>query len=168
MKIRNIILTIAASIILIGCGSVGLNDTFKPKTSVRFITTTTYPEFPNIQPVSPVNLIPWIHEAPRNTEKVVVKNISTCIKVAEEDRDRAFWNRCGENPILLNSNIFVGFDQQNWNIILENFAKLRETLYQYKQRIIAINKQREDWRRQAEEERQRIQTLETLPITPAD
>ena len=124
------------------------------------ITTVTYPEFPDVVPVDPVRLLPWEHDVPRDMSNLKVKNLSTCIKVPVEKQTRSFWARCGENPILPNSNIFVGFDQSNWNNIVENFERLRENLYQYKQRIIAINKQREEWRRKAEEERKRLLELE--------
>ncbi len=158
---KKIIFSIAmASVILLGGCQTAFDGTFNPTTTVRFVTTTSYPEFPDIQPVAPVNLIAWQHDFPRNMEKVVIKNVSTCIKVPEEKKNAAFWNRCGENPIMTNSNLFVGFDQENWNIILGNFAKLRENIFQHQERINAINRQRQEWRRKAEEERKRIKDLE--------
>ncbi|KKL76562.1 hypothetical protein LCGC14_2043620, partial [marine sediment metagenome] len=79
-----------------------------------------------------------------------------CKRVPEADRDNAFWNKCGEHPIVTKSNIFIGFDQTNWNIIIENFAKLREQLFKYQKRIEEVNRQREAWREKAEAERQRL------------
>lgn len=143
----------AALLLLGGCAA---DAGFNPKSTVRVINSMSYPEFPNVQPVFPVNLIPWQADVPRDLTKTVVKNVTLCKKVSEEDRDDAFWNRCGEHPIVTNSNIFIGFDQINWNIIIENFAKLREQLFKYQKRIEEVNRQREAWRVKAEAERQRM------------
>ena len=146
---------------------------FEPQTTVRVINTMSYPEFPNVEPLPPVNVLPWRHDMPRDTNIVSVKNISACRKVetySPEDMPYVvlpvkeqiviWWKKCGENPIFPNSNIFIGFSQTDWNIILENFAKLRERNWQYKQRIIEINRQRESWREKAEQERIRIESLQ--------
>ena len=156
---KTVIILVLASFVIAAC-SGSFSNSFKPKTSVRLITTTTYPEFPDLSPVSPVNLLPWKHDVPRDMDRLTVKNLSTCINVPEEDQNSSFWRRCGENPILTNSNIFVGFDQQNWNIIQGNFLKLQERIFQYQQRIKAVNKQRQEWRRKSEEERKRINKIE--------
>lgn len=144
---------------------------FEPQTTVRVISTMTYPEFPNVEPLPPLAILPWRHDMPRDTNIVSVKNITECRKVETyspenkphvvlpvEDQSIGWWKRCGENPIFPDSNIFIGFSQTDWNIILENFAKLRERNWQYKQRIIEVNRQREVWREKAEQERLRLES----------
>jgi len=124
-----------------------------PSPTVTVITKNSYPELPDIQPLPSLNLRAWKHDVPRDMSKIVPKNTTECINVPEEKRNKAYWNKCGEHPILPDSNIYIGFDQFNWNIILENFAKLREQIFKYEQRIKEINKQRQEWRKKAEEER---------------
>jgi len=157
MKIKA--LTAFVALLLLGaCQNV---DGFNPQSTVRVVTATSYPEFPNVEPVSPVNLIPWTANVPRDMTKTVAKNTTACQKIPEDERNTAYWNRCGEHPIITNSNIFMGFDQTNWNIIIENFAKLREQLFKYKKRVEEVNRQREAWRKKAEAER--LRTMEENP-----
>ncbi len=161
---KTVIVLVLASFVLAACGGA-FNGSFDPKTSIRLITITTYPEFPDIEPVSPVNLLPWKHDVPRDMDRLVIKNLTNCKNVPEENQNNSFWRRCGENPVLTNSNIFVGFDQPNWNLIQENFNKLREQNFQYRERIKAVNKQRQEWRKKTEEERQRIKEIEDQQST---
>ena len=148
---------------LAGCAS---DDGFDPKTNVNLINSQSFPELPDIEPVDPPNLIAWQADVPRDTAVLSVKNTTECRSVGtyedpsypgvvlpDMEQTDAWWARCGENPILPNSNIFIGFDQENWNIIQENFAKLRETLFRYKQRIDQVNQQRQEWRDLANESR---------------
>jgi len=148
-----VLIAVTALLLLGACAS---NTGFNPKSTVRVVTSMSYPEFPNVEPLLPVNVIPWQADVPRDMTKTVTKNLTSCRKVPEEDRDDAYWNKCGEHPIVTNSNIFIGFDQTNWNIIIENFAKLREHLFKYQKRIDEVNRQREAWREKAEAERLRL------------
>jgi len=152
MTKTKVLIAFAALLLLGACAG---NKGFNPQSTVRVVTSMSYPEFPNVEPLLPLNVIPWQADVPRDMTKTVVKNLTACKKVPEEDQDDAFWNRCGEHPIVTNSNIFIGFDQLNWNIIIENFAKLREQLFKYQNRIEEVNRQRGAWRVKAEEERLR-------------
>ena len=147
----NKLLVIFPLLFLTGCLTTG----FEPKTTVTVVTETNYPELPDIAPLLPLNLIPFEADVPRDTTKVEVKNISKCLERKEEERNAAFWIECGENPILEETNIYLGMDQLNWNIMVENFAKLKERLFQYRKRLEEINEQRAKWRQRAEEERQK-------------
>ena len=160
MKLNNILPIALVSFILVGCGAT------KPTAPVRVITATSYPELPNIEPLPPVALIPWKHDMPRDLNASSVKNITKCRKVetkinehkpyvvepVEKQPDK-WWAECGENPIVPKSNIHIGFDIENWNIILEDFYKLKERTWQYEQRLTEINKQRQKWRDDADAER---------------
>ena len=152
MTKTKVLIALAALFLLSACESTR----FDPKSTVRVVTSMSYPEIPNIEPLLPVNLIPWLADIPRDMTKTVAKNITSCRKISEEDRDDAYWNRCGEHPITSNSNIFIGFDLTNWNIIIENFAKLREQIFKYQKRMEEVNRQRESWREKAEAERLRL------------
>jgi len=48
------------------------------------------------------------------------------------------------NPIV-ESNIYIGVDKNNWNCYQLNQVEIRSTLQSYKDRIDAINSQRSDW-----------------------
>jgi len=150
--IKTKVLIAFAALLLLGACQ---QPRFNPQSTVRVVTSMSYPEFPNVEPLLPLNVIPWQADVPRDMTKTVAKNITSCKKVPEDERDDAYWNRCGEHPIVTNSNIFIGFDQTNWNIIIENFAKLREQLFKYQKRIEEVNRQRGAWRVKAEEERLR-------------
>lgn len=159
IKVLTVIVALISST-LAACQSTD----FVPKSTVQVITRMSYPEFPDIEPISSVNLIPWKHDVPRDMTKTVAKNTTECQKVLDDARNETYWNKCGEHPIITDSNIFVGFDQENWNIILENFAKLREQLFRYQKRIEEVNSQRQQWRKKAEEARQQA-TEENVDLT---
>lgn len=180
---NKILIMFTASIILGGCAG-NVDRTFTPKSTVRVVSSMSYPQFPNIEPLPDVAVLPFEADLPRDTTIVSVKNISECRRekikdpvtgkdkfvnlemMSPEDKPHvvlpvkeqtvAWWKKCGENPIAPNSNIFIGFSQIEWNIVLENFAKLRERIWQYKQRVNEINRQRQEWRDKAEEERLRL------------
>lgn len=141
---------------LAACQTPPEDNTFEPKTTVRVVTETAYPEFPDISLPPPVRLMPFEVDYPRDPDEFVVKNITSCVDVPEEQRDDAFWARCGENPILPNSNIFLGFDQQNWNNVQENFQRLKENNIVLRQLLETANRQRQLWRQQAQRERERV------------
>ena len=165
---RNILVVFVASLALVACATDSAE--FKPTSTVRVVNSTSYPEFPNIEPLPPVDVLPWKHDVPRDMTVFSVKNTTVCRKVEtytpedkpyvvlpKEQQTEEWWSKCGEHPPLPDSNIFIGFSQDQWNILIENFAKLRERVWQYKQRIDQVNKQRDDWRKKADEERMRIE-----------
>lgn len=161
MKFR---LIIALSLIM---GVTGCMSLPKPTSTIRVINTNVYPEMPDIEPVDDPNLAPFQADVPRDLSVLSVKNLTACRVDTIEDPDRPWvilpteeqssnwWSRCGEHPVVPDSNIFLGFDQDNWYIIVENFAKLKEALHRYKARIDEINRQRAEWRRKALEESQK-------------
>lgn len=151
----NLIFVLLGAFVLGGCAGDGF------KSTVKVINTTTYPELPDIEPLPPLGLLKWKHDVPRDMDKVQPKSLMSCINVPENKRNEAYWRRCWEHPPLPNTNIFVGFDQTNWLIIFENFAKLRERLFQYQARLDAVNKQRKEWRDLANKERVRVKAEES-------
>lgn len=142
---------IGLALLMSACSSAP--NEFTPRTTVRVVNTTVYPDLPQVPAVPDPGLIPWSYDFPRDTSKVTVKNITKCVEVAEADQDTDFWNRCGENPILSDTNIFIGLTRENWDILNSNLKKLQENIYLYRRRIEQINRQREEWRQKASEER---------------
>jgi hypothetical protein len=132
---------------------------------VRVVNTTSYPELPDIQmPMEPA-LIPWQYDVPRDSTRHEAKNTETCQKVPDKDRDDVYWENCGIHPVIPESTVLYGFDQRNWNIMLSNFGKLREYIVELRARIELANETRREWRRKAEEERNKA-TAERAAAPP--
>ena len=113
---------------------------------------------PNLPPISAPARIEfgapqW--DLPRDmTAQPQIKNLSTCINVAEEKQNNSFWRRCGEFPVDENSNLYMGFDLDNYNVIVLNVNKMKLQLKAYWDTIQKINAERELWREQNERARQ--------------
>lgn len=145
---------VAVSAVLAGCASSSLSVP-EPVTTVRVVQVTSYPELPDIQlPLEP-DLLPWEYEVPRDLSRTEPKNSAECQRVPDKDRDNGYWAKCGENPVIRDTNVLFGFDQRNWNIMLSDFSKLREYIVQLRARIDLANESRREWRRKAEEERRK-------------
>jgi hypothetical protein len=167
-----------AAILLTACSNMKPLTQPEPVTTVKVVTKTSYPELPDIQLPPEPALMAWEYSVPRDMSQVVPKDEACaktpedarnddwnkrcvmpkdeeCAKTAESARNDAWRQRCAMHPIVLNSNVLLGFDQANLNIMLENFTKLREYIFQLKERIDIANASREDWRRKAEEERKK-------------
>jgi hypothetical protein len=149
---------------LAGCASSSFSVP-EPVTTVRMVQVTNYPELPEIQmPLEP-DLLPWEYEVPRDLSRTEPKNTTECLRVPDKERDNAFWAKCGENPVIRDTNVLFGFDQRNWNIMLSDFSKLREYIVQLKARIDLANESRREWRRKAEDERRKVEAAS--PPKPA-
>jgi len=115
-----------------------------------------YPELPAIEPLSPLTLMPFEWDYPRDTTRRVPKSISKCLETPEQQRDESYWERCGENPPLTKSNIFMGLSREDFETFLVNNEKIRVRLLQYKARIDEINRQREMWRQKNTEAQEKL------------
>lgn len=154
------ILIIASLLFLTACGANTQQRDFEIPRTVETITSVAYPVFPDISIPPQPNLIPWEYDFPRDPDAdPVIKNVSSCIDVPEENQDEAFWARCGEQPIQTDSNIFIGMDQDNWNILNRNLEVLKENNFQLRERLDIANEQRQRWREMDEAERERIRSL---------
>jgi hypothetical protein len=147
---------IPALLLVTGCATAPAPQPLKPETTVEVITTVVYPEFPDIPLPPKVRLTKFEADMPRVMNELTVKNITECVRVPEAERDERFWARCGENPIDVNSNIFIGFDQENWNRLNINLKRLQENDHVLRRLLEQANAQRSEWRRLAEEERTRV------------
>jgi hypothetical protein len=168
---KKIIGILLISLFLAGCGATSDPKYFTPKTTVRIINSVSYPEFPDITPLPELNILAYKPDLPRDLNELSVISSTKCrnkkiktkpredkpyIIVPVETQSSEWWRRCGENPIFPESNIYIGFDQIQWNIIINNATKLKERIGQYKQRIAEINSQRREWREKAAAERTRL------------
>lgn len=142
-------------LLLAGCASDPEPVNRIPQTTVTVVNTTAYPEFPDITIPPDVKLLPFQVDFPRKMNELTIKNVTNCVNIPEEERDERFWARCGENPIDTNSNIFIGFDQPNWNNVNSNFEILKENNAVLRRLLEQGNIQRQNWRRLAKEERNR-------------
>ncbi len=147
------------AVALAGCASSALSIP-EPAATVRVVQVVSYPELPDIAlPLEP-ELLAWEYEVPRDLSRIVPKNTSECLRVADKERDNAYWARCGENPVIRDTNVLFGFDQRNWNIMLADFSKLREYIVQLKARVELANESRREWRRKAEDERRKVEAAQ--------
>jgi len=105
-----------------------------------------YPELVPIEIPQGPKLYSFKMDVPRNKNEIVVKNTTECKNVPESKRDEKFWNKCGENPPLTDTNIFLGFDQENFNNFVLTMESMREYIITLKKIIEEVNRQREEWR----------------------
>jgi len=105
-----------------------------------------YPELPEIKPLPDMSLIPFRWDYPRDMSRLAPKSSKKCLETPDVERNGVYWETCGENPPMLNSNIFIGFDQDNFRKFEIYMKKIKARLIQYKERLRIINKQREKWR----------------------
>jgi len=128
---------------------------------VKTDVVRVYPELPDIEPLPPLTLIPFEWDYPRDKTKRIPKSTNECLKIPEQQRDNSYWDRCGENPPLSDSNIFMGLSRDDFETFLINNEKIKARLLQYKARIDEINQQREMWRKKNLEAQQKM-----LPDSP--
>ena len=127
---------------------------------MRIVQSMQYPELPDIQmPV--LNLLPVQHDVPRDPDaKLVVKNSRDCKKVPDKDRTSGFWERCGLQPRMLDSNLHRGYDSENWTNLWVNDARIQEYIIILKGKIQEVNRRRAKWRELAEQERERQRKIQ--------
>lgn len=114
MQIWRLAAVAFAASLMSACGATTNYD------NVRLLSgTSSYPSLPDVQPMPPVDLMPFEYDMPRDSA----------------------------GKIIPNSNIFIGFDLRNWQIILNNFKILEAREQMWQSRVDSVNKQRQEWRR---------------------
>jgi hypothetical protein len=121
-----LIYILSLGIFLTGC--VGNPLTFEPKTQVQIVTTTNFPVLPDIKEPTKPKLKKFKIDYPRDKE----------------------------GKIIPQSNIFAGVDQEAFNALTYNLELLKEDNNSLRQRLRLSNKQRQEWRIKAEEEKKRV------------
>lgn len=89
-----------------------------PPSLVKLETSTTYPSLPDIPKPPPLDLQTFQYDMPRDSAGKVIPD----------------------------SNVFIGFDQANWQIFLENQKKIQARDKMWEDRVDAENKLRAEWR----------------------
>lgn len=87
--------------------------------TVRVVNSSSYPSLPDIPPLPELDLMPFEYDMPRDANGKVISN----------------------------SNIFLGFDLKNWQIMLNNFKILEGREQMWRTRVEEVNRQRAEWRK---------------------
>ena len=137
---NKIIITIILALILGACGG------FRTKEVPVVIFQTVLPDLPPIDKPAYVEFDAPEWDYPRLIKDgLKVKNTTACKKVEEANHNDRFWRRCGEFPRDQDSNIYMGFTRDNYNLMIFNWAKLKTQLQSYSRTIDRVNEQREKW-----------------------
>lgn len=134
---KTLLIFLLVVFLLPGCQTT--TTTMTPSPSVQIIEKPVFPVLNEYKIPEEPELIPFVVDMPRDTTKRTVKNVTECVSVKEEKRNEEFWKKCGEHPIITDSNIYVGFDLENWNNLQSNFFRLREYINTLKSIIKEIN-----------------------------
>lgn len=152
------ILLVSCILLLGGCSMFGKRDKVEVSNPIEVITTSSYPDLPDMSHPPKLNLMTPKWDYPRDMEApMTIKNLTTCKNVPEEKQDDDFWAECGEYPIIPNSNIYRGYSYPEWLLFRENEAAIRGKLKEYEVRIDEINRQRREWREKNAEERKKVE-----------
>lgn len=92
--------------------------TTMPTSTVRLEATTSYPNLPDIPKPPPLDLQEFKYDMPRDKSGAIIPD----------------------------SNVFIGFDQSNWQIFLENQKRIEARDRMWETRIDEENKLRAEWR----------------------
>lgn len=140
---NKILASLVIVLMLSGCSSL-FGDGFNSS-----VVTKNQPIYPNLPDISipTLSLLPTQHDIPRDTSLPLVVNRekSECISGTVKQND-AFWIRCGLYPIQDSSNLFRGYDRQNWNNLIINQVRIDEHIKILVSLINLDNQQRQRWR----------------------
>lgn len=118
----------------------------KPEVVIQREAVETYPNLPPME-APDFHVEKFRLDVPRDMKAApVVKADAACRAVAAAQRDAAFWKRCGEQPPLANSNIYIGMDEENFRIFEEFLTVMAAKDAAWKARLDEVNKQRAEWR----------------------
>lgn len=116
-----------------------------PEARVNLVKTPIFPELPPVQKPFKLNLETCELDYPRNTSsEMTEKNITDCIN-HQNKSSVDYQRRCLEYPVDMNSNLFIGFDQESWLCHVRNQQKIQLQLKVYDGLIDSVNKTRSDW-----------------------
>lgn len=132
---------------LSGCFGINSLEPSVVSAPVRVITTTSYPDLPDMSKPAKMNLIPPVWDVPRDLEAdMTVKRLTKCINKPGDKRNTKFWAECGEYPHTENSNIYRGYSYADFNTFLIMWKQVKNQLELYSKRIDLVNEQRKAWR----------------------
>jgi len=136
MKYSALLLAMAVA----GCASP------KPEVIIQREAVETYPNLPPMEAPN-FEAKKFRLDVPRDMSAApVVKQDAACKAVPANQRNAAFWKRCGEQPPLADSNIFIGMDEENFRLFEEFLEVMAAKDAAWKARLDEVNKQRAEWR----------------------
>lgn len=109
------------------------------------VEKTIYPSLPRIPYPSSIALIPFEWSWPR-IEDLDVINSKKCKSVDKAKHNTKFWKECGIPKVDLNSNIYIGMDEGNYKIFIQNWDRLLSREKQWRSIVNEINRQRKEFR----------------------
>lgn len=119
MKTRILVwsIIIILSVILTSCSA----NTNKPSVNIKqYVQQVPEPEH--------IDLDVCLWDLPRDTTKLVVKNITECKNIST---DEELHEKCLEHPVDVNSNLMIGFDEKNYLCFVKNMGNIRNFLKYY-------------------------------------
>ncbi len=139
MEIKRILFLISLIFTFSGCQSImDSNAVSSNITPVQILEKPIYPVLEEIIiPEDPV-LIPMTVDMPRKSHKSV-KNVPHCLDVPESERNELFWNECEDNEIILDSNLYVGFNINEWENLQINLIRIKEYANLLKEILNEVN-----------------------------
>lgn len=97
-----------------------------PPSLVKLEATTSYPNLPDVPKPPPLDLQEFKYDMPRDSA----------------------------GKIIPDSNVFIGFDQANWQIFLENQKRIEARDKMWETRVDEENKLRAEWRAKNDQQAQ--------------
>ncbi len=132
-------ITITLLLLLGACSSS--QATLESQKTILTNTKVVYPSLPNVDVPLPPPLKPVKLDYPRDISKPkVVKNITECKVEPVVDE------LCKEYPIVVNSNIFIGMDQQSFKNYIANQEQINGYSRSLVNRLDEVNAERTKWR----------------------
>ncbi len=137
-------ISLLSFLFLISCAQNSLNEDFTQPQRLYIIEKPVYPFLEKIPLPDDPQLREFEADMPRDLSKKVVKNTTECKKASQKEREtRRFKEKCEEHPVILDSNIYLGFDEKNWLNLQYNFIVLKEKIEEFK-KIIGIYNEKID------------------------
>lgn len=115
---------------------------------VSKVEGSKWPDLPPVERPAKPRVQAWQYDYPRDlSQPQIVASRKSCLSVAPAKQDASFWGLCGVYPIDPKSNLFIGFEREQWDILLKNLQEL-EAYYSASQATFdELDRQRETWRK---------------------
>lgn len=135
-----------------GCSSLP-KLTSEPEIVERVVKVNKviYPELPHVPYPPNIILVPFNWDWPR-TEDLDIKNSKKCKSVLPLKHDKKFWKECGINKVDLTSNLYLGMNETNYRVFIQNWDRLLGREKQWRSIVDEVNRQRIEFRNKNKKE----------------
>lgn len=120
------------------------------RTHTEVLTTTNnvYPDLPHIDKPIELDLEAVAYAFPLDMNAPpVIKSSTFCKSTPVEEQDLNYEAKCFEQPVDKDSNVYIGFEQNEWEKFKTNMVKLKAQGEAYSDTIDEINRQRDVWKK---------------------